>query len=166
MSASADSLDNVSISSFDEEVQEQRAERVRQLYHEDRERKAEARAAAAAAKKEQAAEKKAAKAAAKAKAAAQGKDAKGKKTAQERRAAPPVWRRTKAAAGGAKAVCKREEHREEGSTVDARSWDPNGPLDSVQGLQQELDFNTPLERPVDPDEWSEKNRKHEGLQPV
>ncbi|CAL1135247.1 unnamed protein product [Cladocopium goreaui] len=159
MSASADSLDNVSISSFDEEVQEQRAERVRQLYREDRERKAEARAAAAAAKKEQAAEKKAAKAAAKAKAAAQGKDAKGKKTAQERRAAPPVWRRTKAAAGGAKAVCKREEHREEGSTVDARSyWDLNGPLDSVQGLQQELDFNTPLERPVDPDEWSEKNR--------
>lgn len=65
MSASADSLDDVSISSFDEEVQEQRAEPVRQLYREDRERKAEARAAAAAAKKEQAAEKKAAKAAAK-----------------------------------------------------------------------------------------------------
>ena len=99
MSASADSLDNVSISSFDEEVQEQRAERVRQLYREDRERKAEARAAAAAAKKEQAAEKKAAKAAAKAKAAAQGKEAKGKKTAQERRAAPPVWRRTKGGCG-------------------------------------------------------------------
>lgn len=50
---------------------------------------------------------------------------------------------------------KREEHHEVGSMVDSTSYyDPTGPLDNVHGYQQTLDFNTPLERPVEPDEWS------------